>query len=339
VKLHKKSPNKALVRAAGINTMEEIYNLFFYVEKEEIVQLGVVAHNVSGTDDEKIRYLQSQLEIDSKNSSKFEVPKSLYNENNAFANADMLALMRLGIALDAFEEVFQELKAPTAPLTVLTPVVDGIVKFDIQTGLESLPISQYQDHLLTGAGVMPDYLEKYTVDGVLDIGTLLHNDHYVAVKNLFNEKYYLSSMKLMVSFIDTLGYLDSGDIKGNVFVLWLNNYSSISVELGVTPEELWEFRNSILHMTNLDSRKVKLGKIKRISFMVAPKGVPAKQDHDTTYFNFTDLIFVVLEAIAKWLNTYVVDPKKLVSFVRRYDRVISDSRMAKMSKQDNGSGF
>jgi len=50
--------------------MEEIYNLFFYVEKEEIVQLGVVAHRVSGTDEEKIQFLQSQLENDSKTSSK-----------------------------------------------------------------------------------------------------------------------------------------------------------------------------------------------------------------------------------------------------------------------------
>ena len=310
--------------------MEETYNLFFYVEKEEIAQLGVVAHRVSGTDEGKIQFLQSQLEIDSKTCNKYEVPKRLYNEKNTFTNAEMLSLMRLGKALDVFEEVFQELRAPAEPLTVLTPVVDGIVKFDIQTGLESLPISQFQNHPLTGAGVMPDYLEEYMVDGTLDIGTLLHNDHYIAVKNLFNEKHYLSSMKLMVSFIDTLGYLDSGDIKGNVFALWLNNYSNISEKLGVTSEEMWEFRNSILHMTNLDSRKVKLGKIKRISFMVAPKGTTAKQDHDTTYFNFTDLIFVMQKAIAKWLGTYVVDPTRLASFVKRYDRVVSDSRMAKM---------
>ncbi|MEE8059341.1 MAG: hypothetical protein V3T17_16115 [Pseudomonadales bacterium] len=256
--------------------------------------------------------------------------KRLYNEKNTFTNADMLSLMRLGKALDVFEEILQELRAPAAPLTVLTQVVDGVVRIDIQAGFESLPISQFQDHPLTGAGVMPDYLEEYMVDGALDIGTLLHNDHYIAVKNLFNEKHYLSSMKLMVSFIDTLGYLDSGDIKGNVFVLWLNSYSNISKELGVTSEELWEFRNSILHMTNLDSRKVKLRKIKRISFMVAPKGIPAKHDHDTTYFNFSDLIFVIQKAIAKWLNTYIIDPTKLASFVKRYDRVISDSRMAKM---------
>jgi len=310
--------------------MEEIYNLFFYIKKEEVVQLGFVAHRVSGTDDEKIKFLQSQLKNDSKISSKYDVPKHLYNEENKFTNAEMLSLMRVGSALDVFGEVFKRLKVPISPLTILTPVVDGIVKFDIQTGPESLPISQFQNHPLIGAGVMSDYLEEYMKDGGLDIVTLLHNDHYIAVKNLFNEKHYLSSMKLMVSFIDTLGYLDSGDIKDNVFVLWLNNYSNISKELGVTSKEFWEFRNSILHMTNLDSHKVKLGKIRRISFMVAPKGTSAKDDHDTTYFNFTDLIFVIQKAIEKWLVTYVVDPTKLAFFIKRYDRVISDSRMAKM---------
>ena len=79
--------------------MEEIYNLFFYVEKEEIVQLGVVAHRFLGTDEEKISFLQSQLEMDSKTSSKFKVPSRLFNERNTFTNADMLSLMRLGKAL------------------------------------------------------------------------------------------------------------------------------------------------------------------------------------------------------------------------------------------------
>ncbi len=310
--------------------MEEVYNLFYYVENETIVHVGVIAHHVSGSDEEKISFLQSQLDSDAKKSLRYKLPSHLVNGSGKLAYEDMFSLMRVGRVLELFEDIFRDLEVISSPLTVVTPVVDGIVKYDIQTGLESIPLSKFQDQPLTGAGEMSDYLEDYMSDGKLDIGTLIHNDHYVAVKTLFNEKHYLSSLKLMVSFIDTLGYLDNGEIKGNVFVLWLNSYSNISEELGVSSEELWEFRNSILHMTNLDSRKVKNGKVRRVSFMVASRRTPPKIDHDTAYFNFTDLIFVVQKAIKSWLETYVADPAKLAIFVKRYDRVISDSRMAKM---------
>ncbi|WP_444889499.1 hypothetical protein [Microbulbifer sp. DLAB2-AA] len=310
--------------------MEEIYNLFFYSDDKRVSDIGCVVHRIDGSDEEKLKFLQAHLENDSANSKRYEIPHQYLNEKNEFTNAEMRSLMRLGRAAGVFEKIFLEHGAPASPLMIITPVLNGAVHYDIQAGLEALPIAKFQDHPLTGAGTMPDYLEEYMNDGALDIGTLIHNDHYIAVKQLFNSKHYLSAMKLMVSFIDTLGYLDSGDVKDNVFVLWLKNYGKSFETLGITAEEFWEFRNSILHMTNLDSRRVKQGKVKRVSFMVGPRGTPTQSDHETTYFNFADLIFVVQNAIENWLKTYVIDPHKLSDFVKRYDRVISDSRMAKM---------
>jgi hypothetical protein len=132
-------------------------------------------------------------------------------------------------------------------------------------------------------------------------------------------------MKLIVSFIDTVSYLEFGDTPGG-FVEWLKLYMSIE-KLGVTELQLWELRNSVLHMSNLDSRKVLAGKEKRISFCVARSGYVPSPDQDIIYFNLTDLIHEIAQALSRWVYTYQ-DPNKILVFIERYDRLISDSRRA-----------
>tara|TARA_B100000508_G_scaffold121585_1_gene103308 strand:+ start:25 stop:441 length:417 start_codon:yes stop_codon:yes gene_type:complete len=133
-------------------------------------------------------------------------------------------------------------------------------------------------------------------------------------------------MKLLVSFIDTIAYLEFGDVSGS-FVQWLKKYASIE-KLGITEQQLWELRNSVLHMSNLDSRKVLSGKEKRISFCVARSGYIPDPDLDTQYFNFKDLIDEIAQALSRWIKTFQESPDKMLVFIERYDRVISDSRNA-----------
>ena len=61
-------------------------------------------------------------------------------------------------------------------------------------------------------------------------------------------------MKLIASFIDTMAFLEYGDVPGN-FVRWLDTYAKIP-SLGIKSAQLWELRNSLVHMSNLDSQKV-----------------------------------------------------------------------------------
>jgi hypothetical protein len=308
---------------------EAIYNLYYFVEGNFITHIGVVSHDLSGSDKKKLAYLQNNVVIDLPNCRKFSIPNKYADKSGKMRLTDFSSMMRIGDALDLFSDIFCELKAPNEPMSVTTPVVAGEAVYDVQSDYKSLPLGEFQGHPKLGAGIMADYFSEYYKDGNLDISTLLHDDYYIAIKILFNNKNYLSSMKLLVSYIDTVGYLDNGDSKENTFVKWLNDYSSLEC-LNITAEELWEFRNSILHMTNLDSRKVVSGKIRRISFMVAPKGKNTFSDHDTTYFNFTDLISVIKEAMSKWLQIYQNNRTKLSTFIERYDRAVSDSRFAKL---------
>lgn len=309
---------------------EVIFNIFYFVceDQQSIIELGAVAHTRTGSDEEKINFLQKNIHSDSITCTRYNIPKSLSDSDGKLSMAKFNGMIRLGRSIELFEDIFKQLKAPINVLYVSTPVVDHAPTYDIQSDHGALYLSDHQGHPKLGAGNMSDYLEQYFVNGQLDIASLMHNDHYIAIKLLFNKKHYLSSMKLLVSFVDTMGYLDFGE-SGNVFILWLRKYAVLK-DLDITEEELWEFRNSILHMTNLDSRKVKQGKVKRISFTVAPTGTTTFSDHDTKYFNFVDLISELKKAMEKWLVSYVENPSKLVEFVTRYDRVVADSRYAEI---------
>nr|WP_158163330.1 hypothetical protein [Vibrio mimicus] len=310
--------------------IETVFNIFYFVsdDQQSIVELGVVAHKLSGSDEYKINFLQQNVQNDSLVCVRYPVPTGLADKSGKLSMVQFNSMIRLGRSIELFEDIFKTLKAPENVLYISTPVVDDTPTFDIQSNHGVLYLTDHQGHPKLGTGHMSDYLEQYFVDGKFDIASLIHNDHYIAIKQLFNSQHYLSSMKLLVSFVDTMGYLDFGE-SGNVFVLWLRKYAVLA-DLDITEEELWEFRNSILHMTNLDSRKVKQGKVERVSFTIAPAGTKTFKDHDTKYFNFVDLIAELQKAMERWLLSYVETPQKLVDFVARYDRVVADSRYAEL---------
>lgn len=113
----------------------------------------------------------------------------------------------------------------------------------------------------------------------------------------------------------------------NTFIKWLNTYSDIN-RLGVTAEELWEHRNSLLHMSNLQSRKVAKGKVRGLVSYVGKVHPEVELDQEKTgYYNLYDLILIFGQACEKWCLTYGTDRLKIDSFVERYDLIASDARM------------
>jgi hypothetical protein len=123
-----------------------------------------------------------------------------------------------------------------------------------------------------------------------------------------------------LSFIDTIAFVEYGDAQ-RVFQKWLETYANL-VRLGVNADELFEFRNSLLHMTNLASRKVLAGKIDALTPYVGPE-LPRRDK----CLNLLMLASVLFEAIQKWIITYNDTPDKILEFVQRYDLVVSDARM------------
>jgi hypothetical protein len=122
---------------------------------------------------------------------------------------------------------------------------------DITQGHEPFYVSSFEDHPKLGMGKMADFLESYTTEDGLDLPSLINDDTFNAIKLLFCSTYYVSCMKLIVSFIDTVSYLEFGYMPGGV-VEWLRLYMSMQ-KPGITELQLWELRNSILHMSHPDS--------------------------------------------------------------------------------------
>ena len=134
-----------------------------------------------------------------------------------------------------------------------------------------------------------------------------------------------------MSCIDSLAYVEYGNIRGKfVFVLWLDRFADLS-PLGITSEELWEHRNGLLHMSNLESTKVEKKIVRRISSFVGRNPFGSHMaSGDVHYFDLHQLILIVGNAIGKWLETYNVEPSKFTTFVERYDKVISDARLGRL---------
>ncbi len=290
---------------------EKIYNLFYYVKNHKLLSLGVQEHIVSGTDDEKIEYLKSKINSDYQKCYKTKVAsKILVNANShSRVDGDCKLINASDIDLSYFDRLLEQIGAPRDVLHVITPIVDGKPTVEVATYYH--------------------YIREYTRESKLDFNGLINDDYFDAITILYNNKKYVSCTKLLVSFIDTISYLEYGDEKGS-FIKWLSSFADID-GLGITPEQLWEYRNSILHMTNLDSRKTLVGKENRIRFVVAKSGIrqlpEGVSDDGCILFNLLDLIVALARGIERWVESMNANPEKYEIFFKRYDRILSDRRV------------
>lgn len=160
-----------------------------------------------------------------------------------------------------------------------------------------------------------DYFGEYFNEEGFDFSRLLNDDFFQPVRILFNAKHYVSASKLLVIAIDSVSFVEYGDIKENSFMKWLKTYSDIE-KLGITAEELWEHRNSLLHMSSLTSRKVASGKVRSLVSYVGTLHPDVDLDTKKTgYYSLYDLIQVFGKACGKWLPTYGTERDKINSFV------------------------
>lgn len=150
------------------------------------------------------------------------------------------------------------------------------------------------------------------------------------VRILFQNKQYVSATKLLVIAIDSISFIEFGNIKENTFKKWLNTYADLN-SIGITAEELWEHRNSLLHMSSLESRKVISGEIRSLMGYLGtiPHNVKISEEK-IGYYNIQKLIYCIANACGKWGDTYEKQREKIDSFVERYDLIASDARVLKI---------
>ena len=306
------------------------FNLFYFVESCLIKELGVVVHDITQNDEDAQAFLLANVSKDFQKCKRFPLPNILTDirSSDSIDLSTYIALFRVGRHMELFEDIFIKYQASINPMCCITPIVDGAPQVDILTDHSPFRLGNYQGHPKIGPGAMEDYMQKYSTPNGFDLPRLLNDDYFEAIKPLFREQHYASCMKLIVSFLDTVAYLEYGDIKDS-FTKWLDTFSNLK-QLNISSSQLWEFRNSILHMSNLDSRKILKGREKRISFFVCNEQYkyPNHDDIEIAYFNLKDLIHCIIAALSGWMETFVDNEAKIILFIQRYDRVISDHRYA-----------
>jgi len=303
---------------------ERIFNTFLYFDAGVATEYGVRHHIIGGSDQKKLAYLLSQIERDHLIARRFRFTRG-------FTSRKWLAELRLGYQLKYFEEAFSLYRATARPVFCITSVVDGTPVVDKQIGPEP-----YRGGSVTAIehwGATPDYLERYISGKVFRFTELIHDDYFKAIRTLFTAKLYVSCSKLLMSCIYTLAFVEYGDVSGN-FSKWIDAYVDLR-PCNILVVELWEFRNSILHMTNLASRKVLAGKTSPIMpYVGEPRSLPSIAPHLPKPFNLSGLIEAIGGGIGKWGETYNTDSEKLLKFIERCDTTVSDSRVALISAHE-----
>jgi hypothetical protein len=302
--------------------LEQAFSIFLFIQNEYIKEIGYVCYPINNNDDTICNLIQKNVHHDF-SISKITIPSS------PILWIDYQANCRLGTHLKYFEPIFKQEKAPTRPLVIITPIINGQPKFCITTDHSPLIYTkEIQEIVHNNGGFMPDYLQHYMTDNEFNIPQLINDDYFTAIKLLFNNGLYISCAKLLLSCIESIGFIEFGN-EGNVFIKWLNTYAKLSVH-GVTAEEIWELRNGLLHMTNLDSNKVVQGKHSRIILYVGQQPESTQKSGDFKLLNlYTFMTNTIPNALSKWIQTYNDSPSKIESFIKRYDLTVSDTRIAK----------
>ncbi|WP_301234476.1 hypothetical protein [Pandoraea cepalis] len=303
---------------------EPIYNVYTYFEGGELRALGIKQYVRQGRQSKKMAFLRERATRDFPSVRRVPMARPIPREK-------YFAMERLGQTIHLFEPLFREVGAGAAPLFCVTPIVDGVPTIDVSVPLGPLDMSKLPDGV-GEPGKMEDYLFKYINEeaGTFDMPGLIHDDYFKAIRLLFNNRHFISCLKLLMSFLDTIAYVEFGDRPPRetpVFIDWLRTFSGPTTA-GATAEELWEFRNSLLHMSNLESRKVAAGKVARLTPYVGVQEYPPSDDPMMKYINTYGLIEAVAAAITRWITSYNDQPEKMRTFVERYDRVVSDDRQA-----------
>ena len=142
---------------------------------------------------------------------------------------------------------------------------------------------------------------KYIKDGHFDLCAMVNDDFVLAIRKTWNETHYTSCLKLLVSFIDTMAFVDAGDSTSAAFKAWVDAYIDLA-PVGISSTELWEHRNALLHMTTYDSRKVTSGAVRRIVPYIGhgPK-LPRLSEPDCEYYPMRELLMAVMTGTGVFL--------------------------------------
>ena len=284
---------------------ERLINIFAYGDESHVHAIGWRVYEREGTYDELIQFLRSKAVSDHRIAARSQLQESV-------ERSDFDSMNRL----DA---------------TVHTLISDGIMsENDIYCITHIFNDGVRYDEIVDAikASRVPDYLDIYLTEHGLDFPSLLNDDYFEAIQLLWNNKKYISCLKLVFSMIDTIGFVEYGPCN-DCFSRWLDEYCDLQ-SIRLTSSELWELRNSMIHMTNLESRKVRSGKTAQLLPRIThpDRELPEYFDGMKVFHVSRFLLVVLRGGLENWLTSYNRDRSKFSKFIHRYDTIASEARLS-----------
>ena len=166
--------------------MEQIINIFFFGDERLARYIGYRRYQREGTPEDLVRFLKERVDADYTN-----VTQHLLAETVDWA--EVPSIVRSGdvwVLLDrcgvnaGYDEVY-----------CVTYIVNGQPKFD-----------EILDEFAPDA--FPDYLRIYFTDEGFDFIKLINDDFFDSIKLLWNNRKFISALKLMLSTVDTIGFIE-----------------------------------------------------------------------------------------------------------------------------------
>jgi len=117
-------------------TIEPIFNLFLYVNDGLINEVGIVRHELAGSVEAKIAFLQSQFISDLKRAKIYDVPRGYFTVTSkgewkaGLTYEIFMSSVEGGNHLSVFRNALIALKASENPVCTITPVVDGVPRIE-----------------------------------------------------------------------------------------------------------------------------------------------------------------------------------------------------------------
>ena len=300
-------PGQPSVRETGkVQVMKKpLVNIFVYGDRTQVHAVGWRVYEKVGTYEELTNFLQSRVRHDHRGAPREDLEEPIpWRDFKAMDRLNPIAGALAAAGVVGENAVY-----------CVTHIVNGEVHVDDTFDVE-------------GSGAVPDYLKVYSTEDRFDFPQLIQDDFFDAIHLLWNNGKYVSCLKLAFSAIDTLGYVEYGPDRNDCFAKWLDDYCDLG-KVGVTSDELWQLRNSLIHMTNLDSRKVRSGNTHRLlpQFTHPDRDVAPFADGMKVLHVARFVIAVLPKGIENWLQSYNRDREKFAEFVERYDTIVSEARL------------
>lgn len=287
---------------------ETAVNLFVYFNGDRAMEVGYVAHLVAGSDEQIVKILQDHIATDHLLAQRAELRDTL-----------SLKDVNIGMMQGSLQwRILDQIGFPENILYLMTMVRDGAII--IEQMINDLPESESTHFLL-----------RYSTSAGFDFNALLEDDYMGAIKILWNDSRYVSALKLMLSMIDTFGYLHLGD-SNRSFQRWVDEFNALD-GLDITADELWELRNSLLHMTGGSSRRILDGTIAELEpCIIHPDAdLPLDESGVKPLHLSRFLLRSLPNAFATWVKQLSAHPEQARSFIVRYEEIMSDVRVEKKS--------